>query len=1428
MLRFSAHVFTLWVLSVVHASVGFSQDDPPTENTRPIRALLVTGGCCHDYDVQKNLIKKGLETRANIEVTVVHEGGKATDSRISLYEDHDWAKGYDIVLHNECFAAVKDPVWTQRVLSPHQEGLPAVVIHCAMHCYRDGTDEWFKFCGVTSHRHGKHYPHEVLNRDAEHPIMREFPAGWANPAGELYWIEKVWPTAHPLASAKNRERGTEEVCVWTNEYGDTKTRVFGTTLGHHNETVEHPEFLDMLTRGTLWACDKLNDEYLLPPKPVFRPINLALNKPVTSSSVQTNNDREHLTDGERGTRWCAANGSAPQWCQVDLGKTESLTGCELVWESNSAIYKFKVESSVDGESWQVLVDQSENKTDLTNQFDFSTDARYVRVTYLGSNTGAWGSLWELELFGDEQLEVLSADSAEEEKRQAKLAEVTAPDGFDVKLFAAPPAVNYPVFVAAAADGVVYVSVDKNGSLDRELKRGSVYRLRDVDGDGTADEVKLFIADVDSPRGLVWDHDRLYLLHPPHLSAFIDHDGDGISDEQKILVKNIAFTFADRPADHTSNGVTLGIDGWLYLAIGDFGFLQAEGADGKTLQLRGGGVVRVRPDGADLELYSRGTRNILEVGVDPLLNAFARDNTNDGGGWDIRLHHFSGLEDHGYPRLYKNFPEEIVPPLADYGGGSGCGALYLAEPGFPEGYGNALYTADWGRQVIFRHQVSRSGATFKADQTEFLKLPRATDLDVDANSNIYAASWQGATFKYAGEDVGYLVKLTPKGYEPQPLPDYRELSGKDLVEALKSPSHRRRLEAQGELLRRKDLQNELHWMWQLADDGSLPLATRVAAIFTLKQRLGDGTDKFLHVLADKDPTIRAWCIRALGDHEETTGGIQASLLIQCLRDEDAHVRLEAVKAIARIRKASMARYLITMLNDPDPIVAHTVVEALVMLEAVEKCLQAWDDTATATEIRSGVLKVLQRIHTEEVVDSLLERVEAARNNEEKVQLLTALARLYHVEGEWKGNSWGTRPDTRGPYYQPEEWAASERIDEVLRTALNEVDAGVAQRLVEIFTKNRISKASHSDILAQRAETDPAFVPILVIGLSGDRAPTEKNLPLFIKVATDSEFAAELRSKAISILLKDGSSEAFRAALRGLSLLKEAQEEQAFAVAWNALHDRNVLMAHAKNIEALSAANDELSLWSDAALLLLSEQKKLKGDPARVVEQVMQAGWATPDRRVRILHAAVLANHRSFESKIREALSDANPKVAALAKQIAGEWKISMEDAPTGPKVAKFAVKDVIEKMGNLPGKAAAGEQVFAKLGCAKCHTVKPGEALRGPYLPNVAKTYKRHQLAEAVLDPSKSIAQGFVTNLFVLDSGKTVTGFVTNEAATEIVIRDNEGEEIKLSPEEILERAKQDVSSMPAKLADGITLEQFADLMAYLESLAALAEESEKP
>jgi hypothetical protein len=67
-----------------------------------------------------------------------------------------------------------------------------------------------------------------------------------------------------------------------------------------------------------------------------------------------------------------------------------------------------------------------------------------------------------------------------------LKDVKVPAGFDATIFAAPPMANYPVFIAAAPNGTLYVSSDGNGSLGRDPHRGRILRLRDLDGDGRAD------------------------------------------------------------------------------------------------------------------------------------------------------------------------------------------------------------------------------------------------------------------------------------------------------------------------------------------------------------------------------------------------------------------------------------------------------------------------------------------------------------------------------------------------------------------------------------------------------------------------------------------------------------------------------------------------------------------------------------------------------------------------------------------------------------------------------------------------------------------------------------------------------------------------------------------------------------------------------
>jgi hypothetical protein len=94
------------LLSLFALAVGALAAD----ETKPLKALLITGGCCHDYAKQKDILKTGLEKRLNIVVDQVHSDDKSTKARFANFDNPDWAKGYDVVIHDECSADVKDPL----------------------------------------------------------------------------------------------------------------------------------------------------------------------------------------------------------------------------------------------------------------------------------------------------------------------------------------------------------------------------------------------------------------------------------------------------------------------------------------------------------------------------------------------------------------------------------------------------------------------------------------------------------------------------------------------------------------------------------------------------------------------------------------------------------------------------------------------------------------------------------------------------------------------------------------------------------------------------------------------------------------------------------------------------------------------------------------------------------------------------------------------------------------------------------------------------------------------------------------------------------------------------------------------------------------------------------------------------------------------
>jgi type 1 glutamine amidotransferase len=256
--------------------LGLTSPMTAQDKPAPIRALLVVGGCCHDYAKQKDLLTKGISERADVRWTIAYDPDTGQTHMNPVYGSPDWAKGFDVVVHDECTSGVKDPEVINRILEPHRQGLPAVVVHCGMHSYRGegypGMTKWYEFTGLQTNAHKAQIPISVAYVDPANPITKDL-SDWTTIKEELYNNvgSKLLPTAQPLARGKqiirpkNGKQTTDDfVVAWTNKYMG-KARVFGTTLGHNNETVADPRYLDLVTRGLLWAVDKLDSAHVRPP-----------------------------------------------------------------------------------------------------------------------------------------------------------------------------------------------------------------------------------------------------------------------------------------------------------------------------------------------------------------------------------------------------------------------------------------------------------------------------------------------------------------------------------------------------------------------------------------------------------------------------------------------------------------------------------------------------------------------------------------------------------------------------------------------------------------------------------------------------------------------------------------------------------------------------------------------------------------------------------------------------------------------------------------------------------------------------------------------------------------------------------------------------------------------------------------------------------
>jgi putative membrane-bound dehydrogenase-like protein len=343
---------------------------------------------------------------------------------------------------------------------------------------------------------------------------------------------------------------------------------------------------------------------------------------------------------------------------------------------------------------------------------------------------------------------------------------SVPAGFNVEIFAhldeAPTAVTSIVF-------------EESGDLLALVIDGRIYRLHDSDKDGIADETSQILFNLpDSPVHLEWAvgmalfENRIYISDKGRVGYITDSDSDGIYETYQSIVEGLPSLVYPL---HSNNGIAFGQDGKLYISVGstsDHGPLNPEYRYESS-------ILRVNPDGSELEVFATGFRNSYDITFSPDGRLFAADNAPDSLDTSLpfyppeELNYIVEGGDYGFPDVYgNNFvlreterqsrnPVALLPTST-----VSSGITYYSGDAFPEAYHDGVFIAQYGgfrrlgKAIIFVPLIADEEGNYNSEWQEFMFFREnyhPLDVMQGPDGALYVVEWTRSTIlrvTYSGD------------------------------------------------------------------------------------------------------------------------------------------------------------------------------------------------------------------------------------------------------------------------------------------------------------------------------------------------------------------------------------------------------------------------------------------------------------------------------------------------------------------------------------------------------------------------------------------------------------------------------------------------------------------------------------------------------
>ena len=942
-------------------------------------------------------------------------------------------------------------------------------------------------------------------------------------------------------------------------------------------------------------------------------------------------------------------------------------------------------------------------------------------------------------------------------------------------------------------------------------------LEDTDGDGVFDRSSVFVDRIGIPMGVLWHDGALFVASPPELLRFDDVDGDGRADVRTVLLSgwNVRGTAS-------LHGPFLGPDGWLYLTDGRHGFdiNTKEGTNLKGLAAR---IWRVRPDGSQLQSFAGGGfDNPVEVIWTPageMIGTMTYFVNPQHGQRDALMHFLHGGV---YSKWHESVAEfkltgDLMPPLTKFARIAPAGlARYRGTAFGPEFRGN-LFSAQFNPHRVQRHVLTRHGATFISEDSDFLVSsdPDFHPCDVleDADGSLLVVDTGGWYVDQCPlsriskpEFKGGIYRVrrgdAPKANDPRGESfDWKQLPPAALAKLLEDPRPfvvdraTATLEKRGEAavaplaeLRRKSANAEARCaaVWVLFRLGSTQALAEIRA-----------------ALADSAVEVRIAAAQAVG-----LAGDRAALdaLHAMVKQDQPPVRREAATALGRIGDTHSNGPLITAAaRAADRFEEHAITYALIQNFSRLTNQNAGTASAQLPNLHprsaKAALLAFDQMEGSRLVMAHVAPLLQSRDPELRRAALWVFAR----HPDWAP---GVR-DFLKARLRADKWDAGE--DDLLReTLLNFAADPDVQSVVAVALNTPELKEDHRAFLLDVLERSPL-----------KKFPDAWNQVLGALLEGQSQ---GLRLRTLALVRTRGLAEFDPLLRRFAAAPAEAKTIRLGAV--GALASRTTPLATnhfaflcetfaGKDYAARSAAAQLLgrSKLSEAQHVTLAESTVAAADGVTLLALIEAYRGGKSEAAGKAFVAALEANKSAAEvlsaTQFGELLASYPEAVRASAKALLDT--IALRQAE---RIKRLAEMESLLAGGDV----GRGRALFysQKSQCAACHAIGKEGGTLGPDLTSIGSIRSGRDILEAIVFPNASFVPGYEP-MRVETKDDVITGNIVREDATAVVVKLNAALEQRIPRGDIRSITPGTVSVMPEGLVSALTKDELRDLLAFLQA-----------